>query len=56
MKRMIALMLVAIPASATAEVVGASGSGFEVRQTIPLVVKPEVALGDYAGDIGAKHI
>ena len=48
MKRMVALMLVALPASATAEVVGASGSGFEVRQTIPLVVKPEVAFQAFA--------
>lgn len=43
MKAVIALALVGASAPAAADVVGSSPNGFEVRQTIPLVVKPEAA-------------
>ena len=48
MKLIIALGLVAASAPAAAEVVGASANGFEVRQVVPLVVKPEVAFQSFA--------
>jgi len=44
----IALALLALSAPAAAEVVGASSNGFEIRQTIPLVVKPEAAFQAFA--------
>jgi uncharacterized protein YndB with AHSA1/START domain len=48
MKFIVALMLLAASAPAAAEVVGASANGFEVRQVVPLVVKPEVAFQSFA--------
>jgi uncharacterized protein YndB with AHSA1/START domain len=48
MKSIIALALLAASAPAAAEVVGASPNGFEIRQVVPLVVKPEVAFGAFA--------
>ena len=52
MKVLIALALVSASAPAAAEVVSASPNGFEIRQTVPLVVKPEVAFGNF-GKVGA---
>lgn len=43
MKCTIALVLLALSAPAGADVVGSSSNGFEVRQSVPLVVKPEIA-------------
>ncbi|HEU5482988.1 MAG TPA: ATPase [Sphingomicrobium sp.] len=43
MKIFIAVALIAAPAPAAAEVVSASTNGFEVRQTVNLVVPPELA-------------
>ena len=48
MKAVIALALVALSAPAPADVVGSSANGFEIKQTIPLVVKPEVAFQAFA--------
>ena len=48
MKLIIALGLLAASAPAAAEVVGASANGFEVRQVVPLVIKPEVAFQAFA--------
>lgn len=48
MKLIIALGLLAASAPAAAEVIGASANGFEVRQVVPLVVKPEVAFQAFA--------
>jgi uncharacterized protein YndB with AHSA1/START domain len=47
MKYIIALALLAA-SHASAEVVSASSNGFEVRQTVPLVVKPAVAFQAFA--------
>jgi uncharacterized protein YndB with AHSA1/START domain len=47
MKYLVAL-LVLIGAPASAEVVGASNNGFEVRETVPLVVPPEAAFRAFA--------
>jgi len=48
MKHIVALCLLAVSTPAAAEVVSASPNGFEVRQTVPLVVKPEVAFSAFA--------
>jgi len=48
MKFIVALVLLAASAPAAAEVIGASANGFEVRQVVPLVVKPEVAFQSFA--------
>ena len=48
MKAVIAFALVAFSAPAAADVVGASANGFEVRYTVPLVVKPEAAFEAFA--------
>lgn len=48
MKLIIALGLLAASAPAAAEVIGASANGFEVRQVVPLVIKPEVAFQAFA--------
>src|SRR5262249_15182983 len=44
----IALALLAGSTPAAADVVSASANGFEVRQTVPLVVKPELAFSSFA--------
>ena len=49
MKSIILLALFAVSTPAAAEVVASSSNGFEVRQVIPLVVKPEVAFSSFAG-------
>ncbi len=38
-----ALLFLAVAAPASADVVGASANGFEIRETVPLVVPPDVA-------------
>ena len=48
MKAVIALVLALLSAPAAADVVGSSPNGFEVKQTIPLVVKPEAAFEAFA--------
>jgi hypothetical protein len=48
MKAVLALALLAASAPAAADVVSASPNGFEVRQTIPLVVKPDAAYAAFA--------
>ena len=48
MKALLPVLLLAASAPAAAEVVGASANGFEVRQVVPLVVKPEVAFQSFA--------
>jgi hypothetical protein len=48
MKHVVALTLLAASTPAAAEVVGSSPNGFEVRQVVPLVVKPEVAFQSFA--------
>jgi len=45
---LVTLALLALSAPAGAEVVTASSNGFEIRQTVPLVVKPEVAFAAFA--------
>jgi hypothetical protein len=52
MKSFAALAILLASAPATAEVVSASPNGFEVRETVNLVVKPEVAFASF-GNIGA---
>ena len=52
MKFLAAFTVLMASASATAEVVSASSNGFEVRQTVDLPVKPEVALAKF-GEVGA---
>jgi len=52
MKYLAAIALVAASAPAAAEVVSASPNGFEVRQTVNLVVKPEAALAAFR-NVGA---
>jgi hypothetical protein len=52
MKFLAALAILLASAPATAEVVSASPNGFEVRETVNLVVKPEVAFASF-GNIGA---
>ena len=52
MRYFAALALLLVPAAASSEVVSASSNGFEVRQTVNLVVKPEVALTHF-GKVGA---
>jgi hypothetical protein len=47
MKLVIAAALLAISTPAGAEVVTASSNGFEVRQSVPLVVKPDVAFASF---------
>jgi hypothetical protein len=49
MKYLAALLLLAAPVPAAAEVVSASSNGFEVRETVNLVVKPEVAMRAFTG-------
>jgi hypothetical protein len=48
----LAALLVLLPAPASSEVVNASANGFEVRETVPLVVPPEVAFKSF-GDLPA---
>ena len=48
MKILLLIGLGALASPAAAEVVSASSNGFEVRQTVPLVVKPEVAFQAFA--------
>ncbi len=48
MERIAALVLLAVSTPAAADVVSASANGFEVRQTVPLVVSPEVAFSSFA--------
>jgi len=48
MKGILAFALIALSAPAAAGVVGASANGMEVRQVVPLVVKPEVAFEAFA--------
>ncbi|MFL6743145.1 MAG: ATPase [Sphingomicrobium sp.] len=48
MKVIIALALLAVATPAAAEVVASSPNGFEVRHTVPLVVKPEAAFQAFA--------
>src|ERR1700752_2914247 len=43
MRSFIALALLAVSSPAAADVVSASSNGFEIRHTVPLVVKPEIA-------------
>ncbi len=52
MKSLAALAMLLASVPATAEVVSASPNGFEVRETVNLVVKPEVAFASF-GNIGA---
>jgi len=47
MRLIFALALLAVATPAGAEVVTASSNGFEVRQTVPLVVKPDVAFASF---------
>ena len=47
MKQILALMLIALAAPAAAEVVSASSNGFEVRETIPLVVPPQIVFDSF---------
>jgi uncharacterized protein YndB with AHSA1/START domain len=44
----VAAALIALSAPASAEVVSASSNGFEVRETVPLVVPPNVAWSSFA--------
>jgi hypothetical protein len=44
----LALLAIAVSAPASAEVVSASSNGFEVRETVPLVVPPDVAWSSFA--------
>jgi hypothetical protein len=48
MKCIVALVLLAVSGPAAAEVVSASANGFEVRETVPLVVRPDVAFRAFA--------
>jgi hypothetical protein len=48
MKCIVALALLATATPAAADVVSASPNGFEVRETVPLVVKPELAFSSFA--------
>ena len=48
MRALFFLVLLAASTPAAAEVVGASPNGFEIRQVVPLVVKPEVAFQAFA--------
>ena len=48
MKIIVALALLTASAPAAADVVTASSNGFEIRQTVPLVVKPEIAFAAFA--------
>ncbi|HEX6741514.1 MAG TPA: ATPase [Sphingomicrobium sp.] len=48
MKALYLVVLLAASAPAAAEVVGSSPNGFEIRQVVPLVVKPEVAFESFA--------
>lgn len=43
MKCLLAIMALALPVPAAAEVVSSSPNGFEVRESVPLVVPPEAA-------------
>jgi len=47
MRSLIALALLSGSVPAAAEVVSASPNGFEIRQTVPLVVKPEAAFATF---------
>jgi hypothetical protein len=44
----LALLGIAVSAPASAEVVSASSNGFEVRETVPLVVPPDVVWSSFA--------
>ena len=48
MRIIAALALLAVSTPAAADVVSASPNGFEIRLTVPLVVKPEVAFQAFA--------
>lgn len=47
MLRITALVLLTISTPAAADIVSASPNGFEVRQTVPLAVTPEVAFSSF---------
>lgn len=58
MKAWVALASLMAASAAPAEVVSASSNGFEVRQTVSLVVKPEVAFAAFSNVSGwwdAEH-
>ena len=48
MRALILLLLLVLPAPAAAEVVSASANGFEVRDSVPLVVVPDTAFRAFA--------
>lgn len=48
MKHVAAIAALALGTPACAEVVSASANGFEVRETVPLVVPPDVAYRDFS--------
>lgn len=48
MKHVAAMAVLALGTPACAEVVSASANGFEVRETVPLVVPPEAAYRDFS--------
>src|SRR6185369_8284523 len=48
MRNIVALALLAASAPAAADVVTASTNGFEIRQTVALVVRPEIAFSAFA--------
>jgi hypothetical protein len=52
MKHILVTALIVLATPAAAEVVSANANGFEVRETVALVVPPEVAFGSF-GDIAA---
>jgi hypothetical protein len=52
MKHILAFAILGFATPASAEVVSAGPNGFEVRQTVPLVVPPDVAFNSF-GDVGA---
>lgn len=47
MKIILALMLAALATPAAAEVISAGSNGFEVRETVPLVVPPGIAFDSF---------
>jgi hypothetical protein len=47
MKHILAIALIGLATPATAEVVSANANGFEVRETVPLVVTPQIAFNAF---------
>ena len=47
MKHILAIALIGFATPSAAEVVSANANGFEVRETVPLVVPPEVAFNSF---------